>query len=780
MKKHFLNIAISISILLAVLLAYQNLYDNEFHFDDSHTIQENPFIKDIHNIPIFFTKGAETFSTLPANQVYRPMVTTSIAVDYWLNTKFSASKNGFDMGMYHYSMMLTFILLLALLFAFFYKILQLANPHTWNHYFAFFATAFFGLHTVNAETINYIISRSDLLSTFFVMAALDIFLYFPAIRKWAIYLIPLVLGLLTKQTTVMIIPIIIVYFYIFEYLPLSKTEKKALIFKYITQAFLLIVLMIAYVIFDSKMQSDAFVPSNHSRWDYLITQPFVLLHYFISFFVPYQLSADTDWTILQSIFSFEFFIGIVFILGMLFLVYKTFKIRPLAPVSFGILFFFLALAPTSSLIPLAEVLNDHRMFYPFVGLTLATISAIAYLIIRFEQEIRSQIKYRLVIFGLALMILGGHFYGVRQRTEVWDNGKTLWYDVTIKSPKNGRGLMNYGLRLMSDGDLVGAMNYFNKALVFSPQYTYLHTNMGICFYSMGDKVAAENSFKLALQYGYYSHKTHYYYGDFLYKNKRYDEAIASFNTSLELAPNYLYSLYKLMDIYAEQEDWDNLKRILEKTKILFPNDQVVIYYTNVAQGKLSKLAAARNLAKKNPSADAFLDLSVQYYYSKKYDSCVVASQQVLSFDAKNISAYNNICAASNILEKWEQAIAAGQNALKLDPNNQLAKNNLALSFRRLDLQKKLTTLSKSVDLINLSLAFYQEQMYDDCIVACEKALKDKANDPFAYNNICSAYNALGQYQKAIQAGELALKYDPKFERAANNVAHAKKMMAQNQ
>ena len=41
------------------------------------------------------------------------------------------------------------------------------------------------------------------------------------------------------------------------------------------------------------------------------------------------------------------------------------------PVAFGILWFFLALLPTSSIVPLAEVLNDHRMYFPFVGLTLA-------------------------------------------------------------------------------------------------------------------------------------------------------------------------------------------------------------------------------------------------------------------------------------------------------------------------------------------------------------------------------------------------------------------------
>ena len=41
--------------------------------------------------------------------------------------------------------------------------------------------------------------------------------------------------------------------------------------------------------------------------------------------------------------------------------------------TFGLLWFVIALAPTSSFIPLAEVMNDHRMYFPYVGLVLAVM-----------------------------------------------------------------------------------------------------------------------------------------------------------------------------------------------------------------------------------------------------------------------------------------------------------------------------------------------------------------------------------------------------------------------
>lgn len=72
------------ALLFAIILTYSNHFNNSFHFDDAHTIQNNIFIRDLKNIPKFFT-DATTFSSNPSNQSYRPVVSTTLAVDYWLS-----------------------------------------------------------------------------------------------------------------------------------------------------------------------------------------------------------------------------------------------------------------------------------------------------------------------------------------------------------------------------------------------------------------------------------------------------------------------------------------------------------------------------------------------------------------------------------------------------------------------------------------------------------------------------------------------------------------------
>ena len=78
-----LKIAGLILVLILTTLVYSNHFDNPFFFDDSHTIQSNQAITSLDEWTGFFT-DASTFSSLPANRSYRPMITLMNAIDYKL------------------------------------------------------------------------------------------------------------------------------------------------------------------------------------------------------------------------------------------------------------------------------------------------------------------------------------------------------------------------------------------------------------------------------------------------------------------------------------------------------------------------------------------------------------------------------------------------------------------------------------------------------------------------------------------------------------------------
>jgi hypothetical protein len=70
-------------LLAAVVSAYSNHFDNPFHFDDSHSIVANAYLRDLGNVPLHIT-DPETRSTLPTNRADRPVLMVTLVVDYWL------------------------------------------------------------------------------------------------------------------------------------------------------------------------------------------------------------------------------------------------------------------------------------------------------------------------------------------------------------------------------------------------------------------------------------------------------------------------------------------------------------------------------------------------------------------------------------------------------------------------------------------------------------------------------------------------------------------------
>src|SRR5204863_5599371 len=140
--------------LTAVVLTYLNHFHNSFHFDDSHTIQNNIFIRDIKNIPKFFT-DATTFSSNPSNQSYRPVVSATLAVDYRLSEDYPLSDNG-EPVWFHLRNFIAFLIYTTLTYLFVVKIFNLTDSTSNHKYLALFVAALFAFHPMVAETVNYI------------------------------------------------------------------------------------------------------------------------------------------------------------------------------------------------------------------------------------------------------------------------------------------------------------------------------------------------------------------------------------------------------------------------------------------------------------------------------------------------------------------------------------------------------------------------------------------------------------------------------------------------
>ena len=124
-------------VLALVLAAYANHFGNAFHFDDHHSVVDNPALRDIRNIPRFFT-DATTFSILPSNQSYRPALQTTLAIDYWI-------AGGYEPEVFQSDSFGWFLLQLAGMFGLFLCVLRPGASDMDARIGALLATAVYGL-----------------------------------------------------------------------------------------------------------------------------------------------------------------------------------------------------------------------------------------------------------------------------------------------------------------------------------------------------------------------------------------------------------------------------------------------------------------------------------------------------------------------------------------------------------------------------------------------------------------------------------------------------------
>lgn len=654
-------------VFFMLVFAYSNHWHNGFHFDDSHTVQNNLYVRHIQNIPLFF-KDCTTFSSIPSHGSYRPLVTTSLAIDYKLGEVFSA--NGYDPFWYHVSTFIFFLLQAVLMWFFFKKILDTVSRGTPNAFVALFAVAWYALNPVMAETINYVISRSDSLSTFFVVLAFVVYQYAASARKYYLYLIPILIGALAKPTAIMFGPMLMAYHLLFEQeqslLAIGKWQWN----KLWKVALPSMAVFVAVYFFIKKMEAGMFEPGGSSLFEYIITQPYIYLHYVAMFLLPMQLSADTDWSTFKSLSDVGALVGFVFLILLVFTVFITSKNPKQRPITFGILWFLFALVPTT-FVPLAEVMNDHRQFYPHVGTALALTWAL-YLVL---ENVWKRIPVNAIVLG-SLLLFSAYAYGTYERNKVWLTEETLWKDVTEKSPLNGRGLMNYGLALMARGDYAGAEQYFKRGLELWPYYSYLYINMAIAKESTGKIDEAGYYYQKGLEYGKSYPNNYYYYGKYLYRKGSKEEAIGYLQQCLKMSSAQVDARYLLMDALYETKRLEELKSICTETLKILPSDKKATDYLAMAETGKSRAEVLETSLQEKPTAEGYLNLSLSYYQAEKYDLCITAAEKALALKPDYAEAWNNICSAHNALGNFKAGAAACEQALKLRPDYALAKNNL--------------------------------------------------------------------------------------------------------
>jgi len=551
-RRHALFLALMAAVTFVV---YGDSLSNDFHFDDSHTIVENWYVRSLRNIPAFFT-SATAFSSLPQNRSYRPLVTLSLAFNY--------SLSGLSPLSYHYVQIALHVLTGFLWYWVAYSLLCRSSDgdRVGASVIAAIGSLLFLVHPLNSEAVNYISCRSSILATLFFLSAFLFYMRYRELGGWqplCLSAVCLIFSLLSKAIGITFIIIAVLYDRIFAARAVPRSPGSAVgparAYCSIAAVTLLAGAFILWMTPGLALESRSSIPSL----TYLMTQCKVIVGYFGLVIFPVGLSADRDVALSSSFFSLPVLIPLALITGAIVWLWSVRKKAP--EVAFFGLWFFITLLPESSFFSLAEPMNEHRPYIAIGGALFALLTVIVRILYRHMGADRSSpspavtrgVCKRVALF--AIVVILAFSWLTWKRNLVWRDGLTLWSDVIGKYPHNGRAWNNYGLALRKAGRIEEAAHAFDTGLVFYPNYSRLYINRALVYLDRNELPRALADFKKAEQVDPRFDGVYYYTSLYYERVGNYPEAARFLTKTIQLNPAFAPAYYRLGEVYRKSGEW---------------------------------------------------------------------------------------------------------------------------------------------------------------------------------------------------------------------------------
>lgn len=269
------------------------------------------------------------------------------------------------------------------------------------------------------------------------------------------------------------------------------------------------------------------------KWtEYLATQPSVILYYLRLALWPHPLILDYDWPVARTLHAI---LWPALALGILFgVTISAWRQRSFFGF-FGVAFFLL-LAPTSSLIPIADLAVEHRMYLPLASVMIGGVCGIWWMLRRTLRSSRS----RKWLSGILVCALAAVLAVLTiRRNQDYRNEVTVWADTVSQQPHNARAHNNLCRALQRRGKLQDAVAHCETALRLKADYLEARLNLGAALNAQQKFSDAIRQYTAALQLNPTDARVHNNLGFTQFRLNRVEEACAHYTEAIRLAPTYV-------------------------------------------------------------------------------------------------------------------------------------------------------------------------------------------------------------------------------------------------
>ena len=619
-------------ILVCLTLAvYVQVREFDFcNYDDDTYVYQNPWVRN------GFSAGSVAWAfTSMHGANWHPLT--------WLSHMADSQLYGMNAGSHHLTSVILHVLNTLLLFAAFCRM-------TGMRWQSFFLAAVFALHPLHVESVAWVAERKDVLSTFFMLLALNAYVRYAATPTLSRYLPVLglfICGLLSKSMVVTF-PVLLL---LLDYWPLGRLRYGALPLKTTVVKLLAekaplfaCAALSTAVSLGAQFKGGAVMSLATAPPQLRLANALVSYCYYLKDMVaPFRLS-------LLYPFPQEIPVAAVVLAGAALSAITLWVIgqrsrRPWLAV--GWLWYLVTLLPVIGIIKIGlQSRADRYMYVPLIGIGIAVIWTAAALL---EGSRRSMALGILCGSGLVCVLTALSY----QQVCHWRNSIVLYEHVLSATENNFIAHNNLAGALIREGRVADAVNHCRLSLKINPRYLSPYLTLGSVFSQQGDLPRAVQSYRQALELKPDFFGAHNYLGLALAKQGNAADALKHFSLAIKYKPDFA-------------EAHNNMGNVLLS---------------------LNKPAEARDQFLRalqiNPAfAEAYNNLGNAYAIAQDFDRALANYRQAARLLPDNPDIYCNlgkVYASKGILH---EAVLCFRTAVQLNPAAADARSMLAEALQR--------------------------------------------------------------------------------------------------
>jgi tetratricopeptide (TPR) repeat protein len=658
----------SVLIALATLLAYSNAFNASFHFDDHHVIVENEALRSIRSL--WPPSGNRWVGYL------------SFALNYQLG--------GLSVFGYHLVNLIIHVVNGILVSWLTTLILQTPALRSANwrpltrRYLPLTTGLLFALHPVATQAVTYVAQRFTSLATLFCLSSIALYVAarlspWPSERasarvlwQYGLAIVAAVAAMRTKEIS-FTLPFVVVGFE----LVLFGQRRRLLPVTPIAATALLVIWgvgrdhrQIADVLGDATRfaAETSLIP----RSVYLVTQTRVVVRYLQLLFLPIGQNLDYEFPLSGSVWDVRVLLAVSVLIAVWVFVILLFQFarranRPEGTLVFlGTAWFFVTLSVESSIIPIVDVINEHRMYLPAVGgaivLGTALLSAV--------ERVWPLGQPALRVAAALLVYAGPLGVATYARNRVWKDEVTLWSDVVSKSPNLPRAHNNLAEALLRIGDSSGAVREAREAIRLSPRFAQAHGLLAEAFFAQGRIADGIPEARESLRLDPTLAIPHVDLGDVYASIGRYGDAVREYQDAIRVDPRLARAHINLGVAYERLMLPDEATREYRETLRLEPGNALAHYFIGNVLYQGNHLDDAireyREAIRLDPGfANARCDLGHIYFQRGQFAEAVNEHREAIRVAPRLPLAHDNLADDYQAVGLFDEAARERREAARL-------------------------------------------------------------------------------------------------------------------